>query len=379
MKVLFVTTIGRTLRAFLLPFGKHFRQNLGWQVDAMATGVIGCPDCNKAFDKTFEVNWTRNPLNLASLLKAPHQIRAVVDNGGYDIVHVHTPIAAFLTRWALRSARNPGRIRVVYTAHGFHFYRGGGFLKNTLFICLEKLAGRWTDFLVVINREDNAAARKYRIVPEDRILFMPGIGVDTSVYDPSKISQNEISAIRAELGVPADELLILMIAEFNPGKRHRDALHAFATLKNKKARLVFAGEGRLRKSMEALAETLEIRDRTHFLGHRRDIPALIRSSAATLLPSEREGLPRSMMESLCLEVPVIGTDIRGVCDLLQGGCGLMVPVGDVQRLANAMTFILENPVKAFKMGQRGRQKMADYDLNHILKLHEELYAKALKS
>ena len=103
MKILFITTVSSTLRAFLLPFATHFRQK-GWRVDAMASGASGCADCRAAFDHTFEVEWSRSPLNFANLLKAPRQIRSVVENGEYDIVHVHTPIAAFVTRAALRIA-----------------------------------------------------------------------------------------------------------------------------------------------------------------------------------------------------------------------------------------------------------------------------------
>jgi len=99
---------------------------------------------------------------------------------------------------------------------------------------------------------------------------------------------------------------------------------------------------------------------------------------ATVLASEQEGLPRCVMESLCLEVPVIGTDIRGIQDLLAGDCGLLVELGDVEQLSQAMTWILDHPIAAKAMGKRGRKLMASYDLQHILNLHEALYAEALE-
>ena len=376
MKILFITTVSSTLRAFLLPFATHFRQK-GWRVDAMASGASGCADCRAAFDHTFEVEWSRSPLNFANLLKAPRQIRSVVENGEYDIVHVHTPIAAFVTRAALRTTRKTGRPKVIYTAHGFHFHPGGTFLKNTIFRSLEKFAGRWTDYLVLINREDEKAAREHRIVLPDRVVFMPGIGIDLSHYDPARISDREIEAVRSELSLSSSTPLFLMIASFDPRKRHRDVLRAFAQSNKKDAHLAFAGVGPLFSAMQTLARELGVGDRVHFMGLRKDIPALIRASVATVLPSEREGLARCVMESLCLEVPVIGSDARGVRDLVQDGCGLQVPVGDVQNLTKAMDFMLTQPDKASEMGHKGRQKMADYDLRHILRLHEELYARAL--
>lgn len=376
MTILFVSTASIMLKAFLLPLAAHLR-NLGWIVCAAASGASRCPECVRGFDSSFDISWNRNPLAPSTLFRSARQIRELVRRRQFDLVHVHTPVAAFVTRWALRRSRSTGRPKIIYTAHGFHFHRGGSFLRNHVFLAIEKLAGRWTDFLVVINQEDQEAARRYGLVPPDRVVFMPGIGVDTALYDPARVSEQEVAEIRSGLGLSPDDRLFLMVAEFNPGKRHRDALNGFALLGNRKTHLAFAGEGRLRKEIEALARTLGIAGRVHFLGLRKDIPALIRASTATLLPSEREGLSRSVMESLCLEVPVIGADARGVRDLLEGGCGLLVPVGDTAALAKAMERVLLSPVEAARMGRNGRQKMAAFDTRHIIELHEQLYARAL--
>jgi glycosyltransferase involved in cell wall biosynthesis len=377
MRLLFVTTVPITLEGFLRPFSSHFRAQ-GWGVDAMAQGVSGCTECVEAFDCVWEVNWSRNPLNLRNLLVAPRQIREIVAREGYDLVHVHTPVAAFVTRYALRGLRRRGRPKIIYTAHGFHFYRGGPPLQNTLFLTLEKLAGRWTDHLVVINREDQEAAEHYNIVPPNRVHYIPGIGVDTQRYRPEAVSPAEVQRVRGEIGLKPEDKFFLMVARFSPGKRHRDALQAFSQLLHAKAHLVFAGTGPLMSKMQALAEDLGVRQRVHFLGHRRDIPALIRASVAVLLPSEREGLSRSAMESLSLEVPVVGTDIRGIRSLLEGGCGLLVKVGNVEGLAKALAWVMDHPHETQAMGRRGRDRMAAYDLRRILAFHETLYDEVLR-
>lgn len=373
--VLFVTTIPGTLSAFLLPFADRFRAQ-GWRVDAMAQGVSNCPKCLQAFDRVWEVEWSRNPLDPQNLMVAPQQIREVVKQGGYDIVHVHTPVAAFVTRYALNKLRQ-GRPKVIYTAHGFHFYRGGKLIKNASFLALEKLAGLWTDYLVVINTEDEAAAKRYRIVPPERVRYISGIGVNLDRYNHNAVSEAEVLSLRQELGLTSETPLFLSIAEFIPRKHHRDILMAFARLNRPEVHLALAGDGLLIEQMQQLASDLGIQERVHFLGLRQDIPTLIRASVATLLASEQEGLPRSVMESLCLEVPVIGTDIRGTRDLLQGGCGLLVKVGDVDGLAQAMAAILDSPEDAKMMGKRGRERMSAYELGHILKMYEALYAEAL--
>jgi glycosyltransferase involved in cell wall biosynthesis len=125
--------------------------------------------------------------------------------------------------------------------------------------------------------------------------------------------------------------------------------------------------------MKRLAARLGIGDRVHFLGERRDIAALIRASVATVLPSRREGLPRSVMESLSLGVPVIGSDIRGTRDLLADGCGLLVRIGDIEGFAGAMNWVLEHPDEARAMGRRGLAEMEKYDVSCIVRLHEAVY------
>jgi glycosyltransferase involved in cell wall biosynthesis len=141
--------------------------------------------------------------------------------------------------------------------------------------------------------------------------------------------------------------------------------------------LALAGVGPLESEVKAQAEQLGISDRVRFLGYRRDIPVLLKASTALLLPSEREGLPRSIMESLCLGTPVISTNIRGVEDLLGDNCGLMTDVGDIPAMTKAMAWMMDNPLDAIAMGQRGQARMQDFDLANVVRMHEELYEKIL--
>ena len=371
--LLVITTIAPTLDTFLLPFAYYFREK-GWRVDAMAQGISDSAKCLQAFDRTWDVKWSRNPLDPRNLIIAPQIILEVVAQQAYDIIHVHTPVAAFVTRYALKDFRKQGKLKVIYTAHGFHFYRGGKPLKNTVFLTLEKLAGAWTDYLVVINREDEAAAKRYRIVPSERVRYMPGIGADLDYYNPNVVSQTELGKVRQELGITPENPLFLSVAEFIPRKRHQDVILAFAKLARPQVHLALAGDGPLMAEMQELASDLKVKERVHFLGERQDIPTLMRASAATLLASQQEGLPRCVMESLCMEIPVIGTEIRGTRDLLEGGNGLLVKLGDINGIASAMTWILDHPEEAQQMGKRGRENMVNYDLPHILKLYEDLYA-----
>jgi glycosyltransferase involved in cell wall biosynthesis len=130
--------------------------------------------------------------------------------------------------------------------------------------------------------------------------------------------------------------------------------------------------------VQQLASDFGIKNQVHFLGNRRDVPTLMRASVATLLASEQEGLPRSVMESLSLEIPAIATKIRGTQELLESGCGLLFEVGDIDGFAKAMAWMLDRPEEVREMGKRGRERMAACDLQQIIKLHEELYAEAVQ-
>jgi glycosyltransferase involved in cell wall biosynthesis len=377
-RILMVTTVPSTLRSFLLPFAAHFRSQ-GWTVDGMACGISASSECQQGFDHAWEVEWSRNPLDPRNLLAAPKVIREIVLREKYNIIHVHTPVAAFVTRYALKDIRHQIGAKVIYTAHGFHFYKGGNPLKNAIFINLEKFAGNWTDYLVTINHEDKDAALQHELVAAGQSRYMPGIGVDLAYYNRDRVEEEAIAQVRQELGLSQNTRLLLSVAEFTPRKHHVDAIAAFAKLARPDVHLAFAGSGPLMPKMKQLAAELGVADQVHFLGNRSDIPVLMKAAIANILVSAQEGLPRSVLESLALGTPTIGTKIRGTQDLLTGGCGLLVDVGDIDGLAAAMSELLDQPEVAAQMSKLGRERLATYDLDSIIQMHEQLYAEALGS
>lgn len=371
-RLLVVSTIAGTHRSFLLPLALHFREK-GWRVDGAAAGISGSPECREAYDYVFELNWSRHPLDLGRLISSARRIRSLATSESYDIVHVHTPLAAFAGRFALRNLRRRGKPKVVYTAHGFHSHPEGNPFLNAFFLGMEKIAGRWTDRLIVINRHDETAAAKKEIVPAGHLIYMPGIGVDRAHYSPYSVSPEEIAKVRKDMGIGDGIPLFLMVADFAPRKRHKDVIRAFRGVRQD-AHLAFAGIGNRSGKMKKLVRQLGLEDRVHFLGLRNDIPVLIRSSVATIMPSIREGLPRSVLESLSLGMPVIGTDIRGVRDLLEPAGGLLVPPRCPAALQSRMEWVLSHPKEAEDLGLRGRETSTIYDVNRIIALHEQLYS-----
>ncbi len=375
-QLLCVATVSETLIGFLLPFARHFSAQ-GWRVDAMAKGAASSPDCRAAYHRVCEASWSRNPLDPRNLVVAAQSIRQQVTNERYDIVHVHTPVAAFVTRYALKDLPKRGRPVVIYTAHGFHFHSSGNPLKNAAYRTLEKVAGPWTDYLIVINREDERAAIEHRLLPADRIRFMPGIGVDLDHYGGVAPGASLVSPIHEELQLSSDVEFLLCVAEFIPRKRHADILHAFASVKRPTAHLLLAGAGPQMERMRNLAFELGIASRVHFLGVRRH------SHFDPLFTGPGAGILTGRATKKCDGVPVCGCAGHRhrhswhARDLIADDSGLLVKLGDIAGLADAMTWILEHPEQAYAMGQSGRIKMADYDLEHVIELHENLYHEAL--
>jgi glycosyltransferase involved in cell wall biosynthesis len=382
LRLLHVTTIGYTAEAFLLPLARR-AQERGWSVDLAANmersaqGKDVGEKARATFDAVHELTWTRSPLHLAAIVHSARELRRIVEAGGYDIVHLHTPIAAVAGRAALRHVRAALGTSVIYTAHGFHFYRGQSPLPNAVFKTAERTAGPWTDWLVTMNTEDRDAALQLALVPPDRLQYIPGIGVHTDFYSPSSATPDAIEQARASLGVAPGEQLITMIAELNRNKRPVEVIEAFARSgAAEHAHLVSLGYGDLREACEQVAARLGVRDRVHLLGYVPDVRPYVLGSAATVLYSAREGVPRSSLESLAMGVPVIASDIRGNRDLAATGGGWLAANSD--ELARALAEAVTDPAEAARRGALGRELVErEYAQEIVLGRYMDLYDRAL--
>ncbi len=373
-RALMVTTDRVTIDAFLLPFGEHFRAR-GWRVDCAAAGVSRSSSIASSFDRAFEIPWSRWPLSVRNF-SAVRRVRRIVEAGRYDIVHVHTPVAAFLVRFALRHIARPA---IIYTAHGFHADRSQAWWTNLIFRALEKLAAPWGGHLVTINADDFARAQTDRLAFPDRLHLHPGIGVDLSRYHP--VSAHRRREIRDAIGVGHARSVVVVVGEFSPRKRQLDVIDALARSERfttDRPVVLFVGDGPLRARAMARAEELGVSASVRFLGHRSDVHEILAASDALLLCSAREGLPRCVLEAFAAEVPVVGTAAKGTRELLAEGRGLLVPIGDVDAIATAMIEVRAHPDVAAARAQRARRWVENHGaLEHVLRLHETLYAAAL--
>jgi glycosyltransferase involved in cell wall biosynthesis len=369
--MLYVTTISSTIGTFLLPYAARLRA-LGWRVDAAASGTVHDPRLEGSFDQLHELPLSRSMLDVAGMRRGAQEIARIVRETRPDIVHAHTPIAAMISRLAVRRLPAVDRPQVAYTAHGFHFHERGHPVTNALFLLAERLAGRWTDRLIVINDEDQQAARTHRIVSAAHLVRMPGIGLDTrSYWAPDVVPPS--GDVRREAGIPAGVPLFVCVGELNRNKRQADAVEALAAMQTREAYLVIIGEGRQRANIEALARRRRVADRIRLVGHIEDVRPLVSAATALLATSKREGLNRSVMEALALEVPVIATTARGNRELVDDA-GIIVDVGNSTGMAAAMDWLVAHPDEGRAMGVRGRARVVErYDLELVVEQHMSMY------
>jgi len=372
---LFVTTVPITLEAFLLPYADRFRAQ-GWRIDALANGSTLVPALKGHFDRRFDVGWSRNPLDPSNLWGATSRVREVVASNGYNIVHVHTPIAAFVTRLAIHRLDASARPVVIYTAHGFHFYDGQQPLAHALYRFMERIAAPWTDYLVTINDEDCRAAMNLGVPGTDRVRLIRGIGVDTNRYRPKARGG---APVRESLGVGSDAFMLTMVAEFAPVKRHELLFKALARCAAD-VKVVLVGDGPLEARLRQTAARLRLTDRVIWAGYRTDVAAILDASDALALVSEREGLPRSVLEAMACALPVIGTDTRGIHDAVGSVAGWIVGKNDVAALAAAIDEAASRPDERRRRGELARERVERlFSLEIIAQQYEELYREALAS
>jgi glycosyltransferase involved in cell wall biosynthesis len=258
--------------------------------------------------KVFSIDTSRSPLSTGNI-RAIKQIRNIAKD--YDIVHCHTPLASIATRLACRGFRKNG-LKVIYTAHGFHFYKGAPLKNWLIYYPVEKLCSHWTDILITINREDFELAKKK--LKAKRIEYVPGVGIDTKKFADVVVDRDKKLE---EIGVPKDAKLLLSVGELNENKNHKVVIEALSKINDPKIHYVIAGIGDQKENLENLAKTFNVN--LHLLGYRKDVAELYKCADLYVLPSIREGLNVSVMEALASGLPVICSKIRGNIDMVHDG------------------------------------------------------------
>ncbi|MGJ9459055.1 glycosyltransferase family 4 protein [Oceanobacillus sp. CF4.6] len=366
-KILYCATVDYHFKAFHLPYMKWFKEQ-GWEVDVAAAGTIDLPYT----DSKYNIAMERSPFHRSNI-KAYKQLKGVIDQNNYSIIHCHTPLGGVLARLAARQARKKGA-KVIYTAHGFHFCKGVPILNWIVYYPIEKFLSKHTDSLITINDEDYQLATKHRF-KAGTIEHVHGVGIDTEKYKP--VDEIKKTELKKSFGYRANDFLLFYAAEFNKNKNQQFLIHALALVKEQipNARLLLAGEGPLLENCRDLASSLGISNMVEFLGFRKDLDHVLPMCDIAVASSFREGLPVNVMEAMSCGLPVVAVDNRGHRELVQNNHnGYVITSYVPDEFANKVIHLSKQKKLREEYGVNGRDAIiANYSVRKVLAEKKQIY------
>ena len=369
-KMLFISNISNRITNFSIP-SIIAAQSLGYEFHMAANYSEFKDDPSKYNVKIHHIDIARNPFDLRNI-KAYNQMLELIKIEKFDVIHCNTPIGGVLGRLCGKKAKVP---KIIYTAHGFHFYKGAPFINRTLFKWAEMWMARFTDVIITINQEDYEAAQEFELKKNGKVYYVPGVGVDTSNIKQAKSKRDEIlNIIKAD----NDSIVLISVGELNKNKNNKVIIKALHKLNNPKIHYLLCGIGDKRDELHALVKNYGLEKNVHFLGYRTDVPELLKSCDIFVMPSFREGLSRSLMEAMSAGLPCIVSRIRGNIDLIQDGSGgFLCNPDDIEGFAKAINKLAvdEDLRKAMKFNNLKRIK--NYDVENVINMIKTIYSQEL--
>lgn len=369
LKICQLCAVDFTLKQFLLPLIDGL-QAAGMEVTAVCSDGPEIAGLRARGYRVQTVAIARD-MNPVAALRSVAELVRLFRRERFDIVHVHTPVASLIGRLASRLV---GTRLVVYTAHGFYFHDRMPRWKRRVFITLERVAGWFTHLLLCQSAEDAEEAIAEKLAPRERVLAI-GNGVDACRFDPSRVI--DAAAARAVLGIPPEAPVVGIIGRMVREKGYNELLEAVGLLADEFSLMhVLLVGGRLASDHDhsieaALAQArAQLGERLVEAGLRDDTPVMLSAMDVFCLPSYREGMPRTIIEAMMMGKPVVATNIRGCREeVVDGETGVLVPIKDARRLAEAVSGCLRDPAGARLMGARGRERaLRLYQEDRIVRL-----------
>lgn len=305
-----------------------------------------------------QLNFSRNPLKINRHLSSYTKVMSLLNKRRYTFIHTHTPIASAIIRLA---AHKTGT-KVIYTAHGFHFFDGAPIKNWVAFYPIEKWLSKYTDVLITINEEDYKRANSR--FKAKKTVYIPGVGVDTQKFEQFGKDRSET---RKELNIPQDATLLISVGELSINKNHKIVVKALNKIKDSNLYYIIAGKGQLKNDLKQLDTTGRLR----LLGYRTDIADLLHAADLFVFPSLREGLPVALMEAMAAGVRCACSRIRGNTDLVDENNGYLFDANSVESVSTAIKDALRhNDVSKIELMKK---KIKGFDKSFINEEMKKVY------
>lgn len=303
----------------------------------------------------------RSPFKISNL-KGFLQLRKIARKEHYDIVITNEPVMGVLTRLAFADKKDT---KVIYIAHGFHFYKGGPKLSGLIYKIIERFTAHFTDILVTINKEDFEAAKKFRLRKNGIVHHIPGIGVNTSRF--YKSTGDERAVIRKELGLSEDDFAVAVVGELNDNKNQDVIIKAIGSLKDECPGLkaLFMGIGEKSDYLMKLCNQVNADDRIQFLGYRSDIDRILSACDLGISASIREGLGLNIIEEMASGLPIVASENRGHKDVVAENCGILVSPDSVEEFAKAILTYYKSSEKCEAASVNNLERCKQFDVEVV--------------
>lgn len=365
-KLLFVSNITNKVTNFSLS-SILASQKLGYEFHLAANLENFQDDISKYNIKLHHIDFNRNPFNKRNF-NAYKQLATLVRTENFDVIHCNTPIGGGIGRLVGKKYNTP---KIIYTAHGFHFYKGASLTNNIVFKPIERYLAKRTDTIITMNNEDYKAAKAFKLRDNGRVYYVPGVGVDTELFANEGKNNDDK---RKELGIKPTDTLLISMGDLIPRKNYKISIKAMSLLQESSIKLIICGEGPLKDELKDYARSLNIEEQIHFLGYRNDIKDLLSASDIFLFTTLQEGLPRSMMEAMAAGLPCVASEIRGNVDLINNGVGgYLCKPDDAESFANAIDKLTKDSEIREDMSKVNKHVIKEFDFSNVKQKMQGIY------